>query len=224
MTVKYNFNIVALPLEILANSCQQVIHGLFTVVNKGYDKPRFKYNVILSPRIKNADVFFTDLGFEENLQECVLFLAVLDCEKLMPGFHDIFAKLKIDYDDNNWFVPKVRKIDQTFNTASILGTIAFKPYPSTLKSFEITGFTSFERGVGKVLLSASTNYYQKELLAEQIVAKVIVEHELIEYYTSIHGFIEVERTLIKKGEQKSGLEDGIITSGDFHLATLVKNL
>lgn len=221
------YSVIILPVTVLAQSSNATKSSILEVINRGYDKPRFKYQIILNPRIKSIDVFFSDLGFDKDQEECSLYLLVKDKDELIPNFDDLFETLNVKEANyigtTSYYYPKVDKLVEPFSTSNLLATIGYKPTDKGI--FEITGFTSFAKGCGVNLFNYSVAHIQREFYVRKLLANVVLEHDLVEYYERKLGFKETDRVLFKKGDKSSaGFENNIEVSKDFHIARLEKLL
>ncbi|ABN67428.2 predicted protein [Scheffersomyces stipitis CBS 6054] len=160
--------------------------GLFQLLNKSYDKARFKFGIIKSTRIKKPESALADLSITPDRD---VFLTIL------LGPEDSFSKLKQrdDY-ERNFSVPsmslsdsfdcdipneylshfpiddiekdlKVTVASPDTNIESILGralgTVGVRSIPDTsdksIKHLELTAFTSLRRNLGPNLLDVLIN-------------------------------------------------------------------
>ncbi|CAK9438379.1 uncharacterized protein LODBEIA_P26030 [Lodderomyces beijingensis] len=96
-----SFEVVLLPRTWFRSSSPtlpQSLENLTKLINKSYDKPRLKYDVIQSPRITSPQNFFKDLAVAPNDDICFF---------LLLGDRNTFASLvvqagfKRDFDDTN---------------------------------------------------------------------------------------------------------------------------
>ncbi|SCV99559.1 LAFE_0A05842g1_1 [Lachancea fermentati] len=223
MSTNKKQSILVLPADVLAQSDQSIISSIVDFINRGYDRNRSKYNLILSQRIKNSESFFTDLGFDKNQHQSHLFLMIDDWTLITTHFHELFVEFSSKSEPSRvWYTP-IKPLPENISFSSAIASIGFKPVCNEPGCFEVTGFTSCKPGAGKDLLQATAKYYNVDLGARRLVAVVIVEHDLLKYYQEIHGFQEVERQLIEKDSVSETLEDGVVARSDFTLAKLVKD-
>lgn len=220
---KEPYSIIILPINIIRNSTNVLKESIFELINRGYDKPRFRYNIILTPRIKSVDVLFSDLGFQEDEDKCIIYLLVTDRErsKLVPNFDECFEKTSDCCNSHavTFYKPRGEKLHHPLTIGHVLATIGYKPVEED--TFEITAFTSFAKGCGKLLANYSILDLQKRFHLLKLRANVIVEHDLVGYYETVLGFEEIDRFRFDL-EHSAGFESGIETSTDFHIATLEK--
>lgn len=221
------YSVIILPVKVLVRSSDATKLSILEVINRAYDKPRLKYQIILSPRIKSIDVFFNDLGFDKDQDKCSLYLLFKDKNESIPHFDDLFETLNVrqaNYIDNtSYYYPKVDRLFEPFNGNSLLATIGYKPIDKGI--FEITGFTSFAKGCGVNLFNFSVAHIQDQFYVHKLLANVVLEHDLVDYYERKLGFEERDRVLFKKTDKSSaGFENNIEVSRDFHIAKLEKLL
>lgn len=226
MTQDHSLTLLKIPGEIFINSknSHRIITFLTERLNTGYDKVKLKYGVILSTRIKNEAAFVNDLGIKSSGSFLWLLIARKD--------HD--PSKTIEFLQNGSFIRKEADGNLSFEELEqkqILGTIGVKPRlekDSGKLGWEITGFTSFLKGVGKFLLENLETLAVKEGVLDFLFASVIQEHELVPYYakygfepTGVVHLLEIDDS----GKVKGGaLEDGIYATRNFHVAELEKQL
>ncbi|CCH41289.1 Sporulation protein [Wickerhamomyces ciferrii] len=218
--------LLQIPGTVLQESpnSHESIKFLTKVLNTGYDVVKHKFNVITSTRIKNENIFIEDLGIQAKGSFILLLIRESD--------EDSTKILKdLSNGDINHVIADNTLSFNNIEESQILGTIAAKAkHLDTSFGWEITGFTSFVKGVGKFLIN------QLEIKARQttepkvdsLFASVIVEHQLIPYYTQF-GFIEIgEKVLLRIDEngkvKGEALEDGIYATRDFHVGLLKKTI
>lgn len=199
----------------------QTISFLTERLNTGYDRMKFKYGVIKSARIKNETAFLNDLGIYAT--GSFMWILIVDKDNYTTAVSDALKDGKLD--------SKEARTDLSLKHISqeqILGTIGVKPkIEGDVQGWEITGFTSFQKGVGKFLMRTIEKIAVDEKV-KFLFASVICEHELVPYYAQ-YGFketgkrhiLEIDETGKVKGD---ALEDGIHASQTFHVAELKKEL
>lgn len=219
-----NYIITVLPISILKISSKETINSLYKILNKGYEKPTLEYKIVLNPRIKFPEVFFEDLGFLEKQEKCYFYVMVNKDLERSTQFSKTFRQLKFQTNDNlKWYTSSSADLDFYFPIENVLATVGFKYLEET--RYEVTGFTSFGKGCGIDIFEESLAHFKKEISCSNLVAKVIMEHNLVGYYESKLGFREVKRLLIKKDELlSSGFEHGFLCTQDFHISILERQL
>lgn len=217
-------SVLVLRANQLQSSPDKVLQSLADIINAGYDKPRFKYNIVLTPRITSAESFLQSLGMDSDPSNSLLFLAVNS-----SGISGIDTT--VDHKDHiQWHTLLSETLVQEIPSSCVIGTIGYHPYSTTSlgNQYEVTAFTSFAQGIGKTLLQATIRYCKilpQMNPIDAFIAKVFVEHELVPYYQKL-GFQEIDRILVTKASliypehSKASLEDSIQVSRDFNIAIL----
>ncbi|SCV03576.1 LAMI_0H09274g1_1 [Lachancea mirantina] len=217
--------VLALPVSFIEALDDTSRTSLMNVVNEAYGRALKKYQVILSNRIKGLETLFSDLGFHNNIDDCILFVSFDQKTGICSSFDHVFKEVEKTY-GARWFKPvNIRpgpNVSISFGHAT--ATAGFKPIKKENRDYMLTCFTSFRSGAGKELLAKSMRYVENYLGAQKLFATVIVEHELVDYYVKVHNFREIHTQLIKKEFVSEALEEGVNATRDFHLATLVKEL
>lgn len=224
--IKDDLKLFKFSTEVLQkpNAKTNLLEFLTEVLNNGYNVPRFKYNVIQTTRIKNPGVFVEDLGFLKPGS----FLMVL----VYTGKKVLTRKDLEQISDDNIDVVDVTDDDFTladYTIGQIIGTLGLKPYKDNAGElgYEITAFTSFTTGAGKLLIKKAEKI-STQLNSPYLMAVVICEHDMVPYYNK-HGFFEVaERLLLEVDEtgrvKGTSIEDGVYASQNFHMAFMKKKL
>lgn len=176
------FEVLFLTRDWFLNSCNQESRENITkVINKAYSQVHFKYNYILSPRIKNADFLINDLeiesakefilyvllgpsdvftkwksnGFERHFNKTLKLLDIYD-SNIPNSYREI---LTIDEDDLKYSFAdeKFQFGPQTLNR--VISTCGFKSskYIEDNKELILTAFTSFMRGSASKFLEIVIN-------------------------------------------------------------------
>ncbi|VEU22506.1 DEKNAAC103713 [Brettanomyces naardenensis] len=214
---------------------------LTTVLNRGYNKPRVKYGVLLTPRIKYGIVKDFDLKAVDDAQFAIC---------LAPQSSDI---VKVDSADDS--TATTSKIIRSFPLGSldlsnidtsesletvfkafedgtlqsrILGTICVKKFRDLESELEITGLTSFYPGLSPKLMDFMEVYSKNKLKTKTLWVDAIEEHDLLPYYEKL-GFLFVSRVTCKIDPETrlvkgSTLEDGILAAKDFHVILMKKDI
>ncbi|CDK24435.1 unnamed protein product [Kuraishia capsulata CBS 1993] len=219
-----------------SDDSQKLEEGLIRVINRGYDKPRFKYNLIKTPRIKVGLV--RDLKLTDT-RESYLGVVYVKTHEGVENGHDASSLTSQFMALGQFDLAHIKPTGTFFELSEtllkeyetgktcILGTIGIKPYKSVASSYELTAFTSFYPRLGEVLINQIESL-AKKLGAKNIFASVITDHFLVDYYAK-HDYIVETRVLCKVDPQtgfviSDDLEDSIEASKDFELALLRKTL
>lgn len=192
---------------------------LVQIINKGYDKPRYKYNVIKTARIKYS------LGLDLEIEDKKgTFLGICLHPTLGWTKNDgMYTSSDIDceyIDDNSFDIT-----DDMFK--QVIGSVGVKPHGTD--GMELTALTSFYPKIGPALVSAIETYIESMIPAcRKLYAHVITDHELVPFYEKL-GFKVMETMLIEIDPQTGRmvgnlLEDGIELSRSFELAWMEKLL
>jgi len=210
---------------------------LTRVINRGYDKPRYKYNIILTPRIQ--DGLIQDFVIDDN-DNAIFALCVIPASSRNIQVEEkddknaVTKKLIRNYPIGNLNLEGLQvetNVTQLLTDSSlktlegrILGTVCLKNYSSDKHGLEITGFTSFYPKLSPQLLKFVKIYSYEQLKAQKLWVEVIQEHDLVPYYEK-QGFTLLDTILCvvdTKTQQSSDqpLEDGIKASRDFHVALM----
>ncbi|ODV97753.1 hypothetical protein PACTADRAFT_185977 [Pachysolen tannophilus NRRL Y-2460] len=201
---------------------------LVDIINKGYDKPRYKYNVIKSSRIKHS--LEQDLGIE-NQAEFMICLCV-HTDKQWMNYKNSKTGYKLikpeDIEVEHIDILDYFEVEELKDR--VIGSIALKPYKDDNDMslcMEITALTSFYPKMGKCLIEKIESYYVPLGKINKLYAHVIVNHDLVQFYEKL-GFIVIGTSnievdpvtgLLVNGDK---LEDDILASQDFQLAKMYK--
>ncbi|ODQ79278.1 hypothetical protein BABINDRAFT_167798 [Babjeviella inositovora NRRL Y-12698] len=231
--------LLLIPYAVLVeHTGSPVTPQLLQIINKGYDKPRYNYGIILTARVKNGLV--PDLQLKPGS-----FLSLL----VSP---DVGARAALQQstgkaDVGSWDVPgkftcsdiqtRVVQADDWPKLAlalpNVVGTIGLKPYSD--HAMEITALTAFQGAVGKMLLlHAETIVKDKELVEQlavqtgvsQFVTTVIADHDLVAYYAKF-GYMVDRQAVISQSDvetNSTSLEDGVCATADFTLVYMHKDI
>lgn len=212
---------------------------LTRVINRGYNVPRFKYNIILSPRIKNS--IREDLMIKYP-NKSYLILAFSDKDANIDETDNAsIAREKFIHTNNglgllNDLSSSIVLIDKSaggenelhfpINAESkILGMCGLKPHDP---GYEITSFVSFYPRIGSNIIDKLEKFAKTSIGNEEIWVLAISEHELRELYEKF-GYVYKKKVLISVTANSGScldekLENDIEASQDFHLDVLVKQL
>lgn len=213
-----------------------------SMLNKGYNVPRFQYNIITTPRIKHSlveDLCITpsescyailcfvedtkninDYEYEIELDES----AEISRNKLLKMNPEIdFNNFKIEIDSSNEEI----KLPNNFKN-KFLGMSCLKPHSSNpLKSVELTGFVSFYPKIGSKLIEITEFFATNHSKNDKIWITAIKEHNLKSMYEK-WGYQHLECVLVPLSRdgavEDTHLENDIGASQDFHLDVLSKAL
>lgn len=223
--VPNKLTLLKVPGKVLEESpnAHKSIAFLTQVLNTGYDFNKYKYGIIQSTRVKNESVFLNDLGI--HVPGSFLLVLIRDKDYLKDNLtYDLKHKnyTTTEADDRLSFEQK--------DYSQVLGTIGIKPAKldgSDGKGWEVTGFTSFQKGVGQFLMQKIEEIARSQDL-DYLFASCICEHNLVAYYEKF-GYTEIgERILIEIDEdglvKGKVLEEHIYATQNFTLANLKKDL
>lgn len=200
----------------------RLIEYFTRAINRGYDKPRYKYNIIQTSRIKNQQVFVEDLQIYKPDSQLLMLVYTGEGAPSRSEISELQDMEITDADDSFSF--------DGIGDECVLGTIGLKAYKDEKgdAGLEITGFSSLVTGAGGILLSKAEQI-TRDMGRPYILAIVICEHELVPYYAR-YGYEEVgERVLIEIDEKgkvvgESALENDIYATSNFHLGFMRKDL
>lgn len=222
---------------------QEKEEHLTPVINKGYNIPRFEFNIITSARVKES---FQESFAIEDIHDA--YMGVLLAPNGLKGVdvdvhvtenydghktRDALIKryTKTDLDLSNWnllldsstggcndlSLPTGQEFNDRF-----LGMVCLKPHNG---SYEITGFVSFYPKIGSLLMNFCDFWVFIKLNANEIWITAIHEHQLRPMYEKFgYEFLHMELVPVSHGGAGKSdlLEDGIGASCDFHLDVMVK--
>ncbi|ODV85555.1 hypothetical protein CANARDRAFT_28331 [[Candida] arabinofermentans NRRL YB-2248] len=219
---------------------------LISILNRGYNKPRYKYGLILSPRMKHSllqDLIITDPD-NSYITLCLapktddnspLISSNIDASTLTSKLIEQYPIGTLSFENINLINglqvhDKLEELKSDNNLEfRVLGTIGLKKYNNKLDEFEVTAFTSFYPKVAKLLMSVTDSFAKNNLKANYLWVDVIVQHDLVEYYQQ-YGYVfikEIECKIDKNTNHVIGsneLETGVMATNDFKLALLNKRL
>lgn len=208
-----SFELIGIPVTWFKNGNCENVAKLTKIINKSYDKVRFRYGRVGSQRISSHDTFLADLDISTTKPFVIfLFLGPPDVfvEARSEGFKRNFSESfsvddAYDCDIVDPYATQLndseRNIDTKFVgddfvittdiTNRILGTIGFKKYGVNSKSqdFELTTFTSFLRTSGPKLF----HYVARNFFAEGHPKF----DELLEIRRSPRAEVRLHATIIK---------------------------
>ncbi|CAI4037143.1 hypothetical protein SMKI_02G0050 [Saccharomyces mikatae IFO 1815] len=220
-------NIVILPVKVLKNSSRNTKYSLYTTINRGYDVPRFKYGIIVSPRVHSLETLFNDLGFDKNIERSLFYLLLNDPVLAYPNFYENFEQFRCEANEDlplrTYYIPKFQFLAYAFDSEHVLATIGYKP--NNKESYEITGFTSMGNGCDIKLFNYSVVHMMRFHKCKRLVADIIMEHDLLGYYEKKLGFVEMQRfKVLKEKNQPKLFDDQVECTKDFHVIKMIKEL
>lgn len=234
---------------ILANHAHH--KALALIINKLYSKPMHRFGIITSPRVKNEATFIDDFSFGLK-KEATLYLLLgpdrafqqmrddgitrdfdsgidsldqaFDCD-IPEKYHPMFPLTQITEvhcADDFELTPEVMN--------RVVGTAGYKSLDDG--RYELTAYTSFMRGLGPRLIDITAQHFLRSLNKPSfvVVAEVIVQHNLVKYYTDKCGFVKSSRPDVWVKTSSGGdvidspLENGILATRDFSLASLERTI
>ncbi|KAG7817361.1 hypothetical protein KL928_004096 [Ogataea angusta] len=205
--------------------CPSLESALIDVINRGYDKPRYRYGVIDTPRIKHS--LLRDLNIKDPEQSYLaLFLAPksdLSIEK-DDSAAEATSKFISKFPEVS-FSAHVSQLDDYLDIESrILGTVGVKKID---RGHELTAFTSFYPQLSGKMMDFIHEVGRK-IGSKTIVADVIAEHNLVEFYEK-HQYREIRRIPCKIDKHTnlvigSVMEDGVRAKRDFTMVEMERVL
>ncbi|CCD24390.1 Rmd6p NDAI_0D00760 [Naumovozyma dairenensis CBS 421] len=212
--------IIVLPTPSLKTCPVSTIQQLVDIINKGYEKPMIKYNLVQTQRIRGPAVFFQELALADD--RSLLYLTVKDTEEVSGALQE-----DTTIGDYEFFTIKSNE-SYNFTPDNVQATIAYRPNPQddAPNTFEVTAFTSFIRNGGLDIFNATLPHFKKiDQKCDRLLVKVIADHELVPYYENKLDFIETHRVLVPKSQlEKSGFHDTFRVSRDFHVASMIRDI
>ncbi|KAG7857726.1 hypothetical protein KL939_002982 [Ogataea angusta] len=205
--------------------CPSLESALIDVINRGYDKPRYRYGVIDTPRIKHS--LLRDLNIKDPEQSYLaLFLAPKSDLSIEKDDSAAEATSKfISKFPEVFFSAHVSQLDDYLDIESrILGTVGVKKID---RGHELTAFTSFYPQLSGKMMDFIHEVGRK-IGSKTIVADVIAEHNLVEFYEK-HQYREIRRIPCKIDKQTnlvigSVMEDGVRAKRDFTMVEMERVL
>ncbi|KAF6012406.1 hypothetical protein HII13_001661 [Brettanomyces bruxellensis] len=214
------------------------IEDLLTrVINRAYDKPRYKYNIILTPRIKYG--LAQDFVIED-INKAILAIWVVpstgknikveqgdDKDTVTRKLIENYPIGTLDLDNTlieTEITPLLTKESLKTLEGRILATVCLKSYANDKNGMEITGFTSFYPNLSSQLMLFARNYSLEHHNVQKLWVEVVQEHDLVPYYEK-QGFTLLDSKLcvVNTKTHKSAdqpLENGIEASQNFHVALM----
>lgn len=227
------YEILVLPQPWIQKSpCAAGI--LAEIINKGYDKARYKYGLVTARRIEDGPqpdfmnltsdgVLLLLLGSKEKFEKLRkggykrLFVPSRDVDDCLD--FDIPSGLVEEFGPLNGETVKVERESFSKDHANrVLATIAFKPHKNGV---ELTGYTSFLKGIAPAFLDfAIVNVLlPMSPSCEAVYASIIEEHSLVPYYEKFCQFQQTgERNFFEHGTLP------IPTNGDYHMVVLRRSI
>lgn len=212
---------------------------LVSVINRGYDKPRFKYGVVLTPRINCG--MLTDLVIDKPEQAYMMVcLAPKGAHgiKATDSASTVTEKLISSYPTGKFDMANIRTCDDLDEISKaagdgtlesrILGTVCVKECKDRENTGELTAFTSFYPKLSPILLENIDSYCLKNTRFKHFYLEVIEEHELVPYYRKQGFELMGEEECAVDPEThcmvSDPLEEGFRASRNIHLAKMIKSI
>lgn len=182
-----SFEILALPHSwIHKDSVSSRFENLKHLINASYNKPRYRFGIIQSPRIKNNNSVLSDLAIDANDEICIYLLLgkeekfddlffnegyKRDLTKVATTFSQVFAN---DIPERYYSIfnlediktAKISFVDSDFEFTEealnrCIASVGLRSFHGTVKpdtkEFELTAFTSFMRNTAPVFLDFIIN-------------------------------------------------------------------
>lgn len=204
------------------------------LINKSYDKPRYKYDIIKSSRIKTPTSLLSDLCVTNDDEISIFMLLGPEdkFEKSSSSFvRDFAASLNLqdsfncdipqhllddfDFDESSELTVSIAEPDFQLDNkvlARILGTIGIRSYHSkeksepTIKELELTAFTSFMRNLGPKLLDLVVNKYLLDSYSQY--DKILLHADVIREHNLVEYYSQ------KCGFKQEDRDDVLIETQD----------
>lgn len=216
---------------------------LTDLINKAYHRPLEKYGIMQTPRIKDPPSFISNLQFSSSKKNFMVLLLAseLKYQTIIDENSQLDPKTKrfLNRDIAKTFDDLLPSSDIKITIAEpdfhvdesignrILSTIAFKQIDLKKEGdYEMTAFTSFLHGIAPNFLEFVLNHFKVILDVSwspiSILAIVIREHELVDYYTKYCGFEKSNKPdiFVSATEMDCPFDDDCRASKNFHLAFL----
>ncbi|CAH2350241.1 hypothetical protein CLIB1423_01S05666 [[Candida] railenensis] len=222
------FELVGIPNTWFSTADEESLRILTRIINKSYDKPRFKFGVIGSSRVKSPQTFPSDFEISHK-KPFVLYLLLGPADRVKStlsgvprDFSVISQNITEAYDSD---IPARFVDDLSFDKHSdfsisivgddyritndilerVIGTVGFKEYVSTgsehVKELELTSFTSFLKNSGPHLLEV---VIEKVLLRRTEFDKLFgIDRNKLKSF-KINGVVIKEHGLVKYYTSKCG--------------------
>lgn len=212
-------NIVILPIEQLVQFSSDAINDLTYIINEGYKKQIIKYGIVVNPRIESPNSFFTDLSLKPNT--CLFYIMINDITEIggrLKLVRESYGTKIYEIDSSSGFTSYRFPMDNT------MATVAYRPLPysENADAYEVTAFCSFATHAGiDIYDSTKPDFKARFPSCDELIVRVIVEHDLVSYYHNKLGFTEYNRTLIHCDRLlESGFQPTFKTNTDFHIADM----
>lgn len=209
--------VVALPIEQLLKCSSETAGDLTKIVNAGYHQAIERFHIVVNPRVSSASSFFTDLSLKP--QTCIFYVMVKSKDAVGPNLKLLEAGDDFELyglDDN---YPGYR-----FILDNVKATVAYRPLPyeKNQQAYEVTAFSSFvPRGGIDIFNYTLADFRATYPDCDELIVRVIVEHNLVSYYHEKLGFDEYNRVKIFQDRLlESGFQPSFKTNSDFHIADM----
>lgn len=217
-------NIIILPIEQLIQFSSEAVNDLTYIINEGYNKQIIKYGIVVSPRIDSSKSFFSDLSLRPHT--CLFYIMIDDITKIggpLRLVQEIGNNTTLyEIDSPNGYA------SYRFPMENIMATVAYRPMPysENANAYEVTAFCSFAKHAGiDIYESTKTNFKKHYPHCNELIVRVIVEHDLVSYYHDRLGFTEYNRTLIHCNRLlESGFQPTFKTNSDFNVADMRQSI
>ncbi|XBW35641.1 hypothetical protein QEN19_001215 [Hanseniaspora menglaensis] len=196
-------------------------------INEGYYRNNSKFKLMEGQRIIDLPSFSYAMGFNSNPDKCVFYIFL---EKNKSFYNNMIKnpdlKKEVFLNYEIFFVNKDNEEFMQLKENDIKGTVGFKPhhsYPDG-KTIEPTCFTTFIPKLGSFLLPFLEKHFAKLFNVEQYIVEIIIEHNLYDYYTKYHNYVEIKRYVvpIDYDPEVTGLEKGIILNRPMTMSVMKK--
>ncbi|RLV94343.1 hypothetical protein JA1_001857 [Spathaspora sp. JA1] len=199
--------------------------GLRSLINRSYDKPRYKYGIITCPRIRRVDSFLDDLAIDAKDEICLYLLLgskrTFDELKKEDGYIRDFSHEASKYEDCfHCDIPEqylslfdLEKLDSKVNVSvvnddfeldndiisRVIASAGVKSFHGkskrNVKEFDLTCFTSYMRKAGQVFLE----FVIQHCLLDKSRFELLSRKGKLSDFSSIvlHGEVIKEHDLIR---------------------------
>ncbi|EGW35037.1 uncharacterized protein SPAPADRAFT_132518 [Spathaspora passalidarum NRRL Y-27907] len=182
------FEVLILPYSWIHSGGSAKFEGLRNLINRSYDKPRFKYGIIKSSRIKKVDSILSDLSIDLKDEICLYILLgskqTFDQLKQDDGYIRDFSHEATTFEDcfhcdiPERYYPlfnldklnsevKVSVVSDDFELdnnvlSRVIASVGVRSFHGNsrpnAKEFELTCFTSYMRKAGQLFLEFVINH------------------------------------------------------------------
>lgn len=159
--------------------------NLTKFINKCYDIPRYKYNIITSSRVQNPKTLAKEIGLN---RESALYVLVADSGPLTSVKGVNISSIEcIECDEEFEYTEEM--------VTRTVGTIGDKKIEENVS--ELSAYTSNVPNGGRLLFDLLLRQVDPKMVT--IEAVIIIEHELTGFYDKL-GFVTVDKKKVELGK------------------------